>query len=90
MNKTELVAKISEATNLSKKDSEKAVDALVEEITAALKKGEVVKLSGFGAFQVKARKERIGTSPVTGEKIKIKATKTVGFKPSKTLKEEVA
>lgn len=90
MNKTELVVAVSEATNLSKKDSEKVVNAVFEEISTALKKGDVVKVSGFGAFQVKARKERMGTSPATGEKIKIKATKTVGFKASKTLKDLVA
>ena len=89
MNKAELVVAISEAIKLSKKDTEKVLDSFFEEVAHALEKGEVVKISGFGAFQVKSRKERIGASPVTGEKIKIPATKTIGFKPSKGLKDIV-
>ncbi len=89
MNKAELVVAVSESTKLSKKDTEKVIDAFFEEVAHALEKGEVVKVSGFGAFSVKSRKERIGTSPVNGEKIKIPATKTVGFKPSKSLKDLV-
>ncbi len=89
MNKAELIVAVGESTKLSKKDTEKVIDSFFEEVAHALEHGEIVKISGFGAFQVKSRKERIGTSPVDGQKIKIPATKTVGFKPSKSLKDLV-
>ncbi len=89
MNKLDLVNAVSEACNLSKKDADSAVSAIVSEISKALENGEEVKLSGFGTFLVKERKERVGTVPGTNEKITIPATKTVGFKPSKTLKDSV-
>lgn len=89
MNKQDLIVAVSETTRLSKKDTEKVIDTFFDEIKNALEKGEVVKISGFGAFEVKSRKERTGTSPVDGKPITIPATKTVGFKPSKGLKETV-
>lgn len=89
MNKAELVVAVSEATKLTKKEVEAVIDAAVEEASHALKKGDVVKVSGLGVFQVKSRKARVGTSPVDGKKINIPASKTVGFKPSKTLKDLV-
>ena len=90
MNKADLVVAISEAYGTSKKEAEKFIDILFEEIQQCLSRGEEVKISGFGAFQVKSRKSRIGTSPVGGhEKIVIPATKTIGFKPSKNLKASV-
>lgn len=89
MNKTELVVAVSEVTKMSKKDTERVVDAFFQEVCNALEHGDVVKISGFGAFTVKSRKARVGTSPVDGKKIEIPATKTIGFKPSKNLKELV-
>lgn len=89
MNKAELIVAVSESTKLSKKDTEKVVDTFFECVAHELEKGEVVKISGFGAFQVKTRKERTGVSPADGKKITIPASKTVGFKPSKGLKDIV-
>ncbi len=94
MNKAELVVVVSEICELSKKDVERVVDVLFDQMENTLRNGESVKISGFGVFQVKDRKERDGTSPVANkegkhERIKIPATKTVGFKPSKNLKESV-
>lgn len=87
MNKAELVVAVSETTQVSKREAEKIIEVVFEEIGHALEQGEVVKVSGFGTFQVKDRKARIGTSPVTGQKINIPATKAIGFKASKNLKE---
>jgi DNA-binding protein HU-beta len=89
MNKAELVAIVSEKVGLTKKDAEHAVSVLFDEIQKALEKGDSVKVSNFGVFTLKNRKERVGTSPVDGSKITIPATKTVGFKPSKNLKEVI-
>ncbi len=89
MNKLDLVNAVSEACSLSKKDAESAVNAVIAEVSKALENGDDVKLSGFGTFLVKERKERVGTVPGTNDKITIPATKTVGFKPSKNLKEAV-
>ncbi|MFA6755948.1 MAG: HU family DNA-binding protein [Bacilli bacterium] len=89
MNKAELVVAVADECGLTKKDAEKAVDVVFKLVQKELVKGESVKISNFGVFQVKHRKERKGTSPVTQKEIVIPATKTVGFKPSKTLKEAV-
>jgi len=87
MNKAQLSVIVSEKCNLTKRCAEKAVDCLFDEIQASLLKGDVVKISNFGGFQVKTKKQRVGTSPVNGKKITIPQTKTVSFKPSKNLKE---
>ena len=89
MNKSELVELVAEKTELSKKDSEKAVKAVLESITDGLVKGDKVQLVGFGTFEVRNRKAREGRNPATGEKIKIKALKVPAFKPGKALKEKV-
>ena len=90
MNKTELVAAVAESAGLSKKDTERVVNAALDTITAALCKGEKVQISGFGTFEVKDREARIGRNPHTKEAIEIPATKVPGFKASKTLKDTVA
>ena len=87
MNKTELVAAISDATNLSKKDSEAAVKAFTDVITKALKKGDKVQLVGFGTFEVAKRAAREGRNPQTGKAMKIKASKAPKFKEGKALKD---
>ena len=87
MNKTELVAAIAEKAELSKKDAESALSAMVEAITEALTKEDKVQLIGFGTFSVKERKARTGRNPATGATIKIKATKAVSFKVGSELKE---
>ena len=89
MNKSELVDLVAEKTEMSKKDSEKAVKAVLDSITEGLTRGDKVQLVGFGTFEVRSRKEREGRNPATGEKIKIKALKVPAFKPGKALKDKV-
>ena len=81
MNKTELVPAIAEKANLTKVDSKAALDATLEAITGALKKGDKVALIGFGTFQVVKKNARQGINPATKQKIKIAAKKVVKFKP---------
>ena len=90
MNKTELIAAVAESAGLSKKDTERVVNAALDTITTALCKGEKVQISGFGTFEVKDREARVGRNPHTKEAIEIPATKVPGFKASKTLKDTVA
>ena len=87
MNKSELVSAIAAPAGLSKKDAEKAVVAFMDEVTAALKKGDKVSLVGFGTFEVKQRAERIGRNPRTKEQITIPASKTPVFKAGKSFKD---
>ncbi|MBM4236138.1 MAG: HU family DNA-binding protein [Firmicutes bacterium] len=89
MNKQELIALVSEKANLSKKESEAAVTAVIEGITATLSKGEKVQLVGFGTFEVRQRQAREGRNPSTGETIKIAAQKVPAFKAGKALKDQV-
>ncbi len=89
MNKSELVDLVAEKAGMSKKDSEKAVKAVLDSITEGLVKGDKVQLVGFGTFEVRSRKEREGRNPATGEKIKIEALKVPAFKPGKALKDKV-
>lgn len=89
MNKTELVAAVAEKTGASKKDSEKAVNAVFESITNALVAGDKVSLVGFGAFEVKERPARIGRNPRTKEEIEIPASRAASFKVGKALKDAV-
>ena len=89
MNKTELVAAVAEKAGLSKKDSEKAVSAVFESITAALVAGDKVSLVGFGGFEVREREARIGRNPRTKEEIKIAASRAPAFKAGKALKDAV-
>ncbi len=90
MNKTELIAAVAEKTGLTKKDAERVVSTTFETVTATIKKGEKVSVSGFGIFEVKTREARIGRNPRTKEEIKIPATKLPAFKASKTLKDAIA
>lgn len=89
MNKNDLVAHVSAQAGLSKADSTKAVDAIFDGITASLKKGDEVRLVGFGTFAVTARAASEGRNPRTGQKIKIKASKQPKFKAGKGLKDAV-
>ena len=90
MNKTELVAAIADKAELSKKDSEKAVKALVEVITEELKKEHKVQLVGFGTFESRKRAARTGRNPQTGKEIKIAAKTVPAFSAGKKFKEAVA
>ena len=87
MNKTELIAAIAEKSNLTKTDSEAALNAMVDAISEALLKEDKVQLIGFGSFEVKHRAEKNGLNPRTKEKIVIPAAKVHCFKPGKALKE---
>ena len=90
MNKAELINAVAEKAGLSKKDTEVAVNSLIEVITAALKKGDKVQLVGFGNFEVKARAARTGRNPKTKEPINIPASKGPAIKAGKALKDAVA
>ena len=89
MNKSELVARIADLADLSKRDAEKALNSTVLAVQEALVKGEKVVLTGFGTFEVKKRKARVGHDPRTGEKIHIPELKAPTFKAGKVLKEKV-
>ncbi len=89
MNKSELIAAVAEKAALSKKDAEKAVNAVVAAVTDALVDGDKVQLVGFGTFEVRARDARTGKNPRTGEVIKIAASKVPAFKAGKALKDAV-
>ncbi len=90
MNKNELINAVSERANITKKDAEIAVSATFEAISDALCDGEKVQLVGFGAFEVKKRKARIGRNPKTKEAVEIPATKVPVFKAGKLLKDSVS
>lgn len=89
MNKSELVASIATDADVTKADAEKILNATIEVITKALKKGDKVQLIGFGSFEVRKRNARNGRNPRTGETIKIKASKAPAFVAGKSLKDSV-
>lgn len=89
MNKTELINAVAEASELSKKDATKAVDAVFDTILEALKAEDKVQLIGFGNFEVRERAARKGRNPQTGKEIKIAAKKVVKFKPGTELSKNV-
>ena len=89
MNKTELVAAAAEQTGMTKKDTEKALNAAFDVSASALSKGEKVQVSGFGIFEVKEREARMGRNPRTGEEIKIEASTAPVFKAGTQLKDSV-
>lgn len=89
MNKTELVASVATKAELSKKDAEAAVSAVIASITEALADGEKVSLVGFGTFEVKERAARTGLNPRTKEKIEIPASKSPAFKAGKAFKDAI-
>ena len=89
MNKTELVAAIADKTELSKKDSEKALKAFIDVVGEELKKGEKIQLVGFGTFEARTRNARTGKNPRTNEPIKIPAATVPAFKAGKAFKDAV-
>ena len=89
MNKTELVAAMADAAEISKKDAEKALKAFTDVVADELKKGGKVQLVGFGTFEVSERAAREGRNPQTGETMKIEASKAPKFKAGKALKDIV-
>ena len=89
MNKGDLIETVAKKLNCSSAEAERGVNAVFEGIKDGLEKGEKVTLVGFGTFKMRQRRARQGRNPQTGEPISIKATKTVGFKPGKVLKDSV-
>ena len=90
MNKTELIAIAAENAGLTKKDTERVMNAALDAITLALVRGEKVQLSGFGTFETKTREARVGRNPHTRESMEIPATRVPSFKASKALKDIVS
>lgn len=89
MNKAELIDAIASGAKLTKADAAKALDATIEAINKALKKGDRVQLIGFGSFSVTKRSARTGRNPQTGKEIKIPAKKVVKFKAGAELANSV-
>lgn len=89
MNKSDLIDAIAKSAELTKADAAKALDAITDSITGALKSGDSVTLIGFGTFKVSARAARTGRNPQTGKEIKIAARKAPAFTAGKALKEAV-
>ena len=89
MNKAELIEAMADAADISKAAASRALDGMVDAITAAMKEGDQVSLIGFGTFSVKERAARQGRNPQTGEAIQIKASKIPSFKAGKALKDAV-
>lgn len=89
MTKAELIDKIAATAGITKADAAKSLDATIDSVKSALKKGQKVTLVGFGTFSVSKRKARKGRNPRTGEEIKIPATKVPKFTAGKSLKDAV-
>ncbi|WP_257265428.1 HU family DNA-binding protein [Endozoicomonas sp. ONNA2] len=89
MNKSELIDAIAASADISKAAAGRALDAMINSVTGALKNGEQVVLVGFGTFSVKERAARAGRNPQTGEPIEIAAARIPGFKAGKALKDAV-
>lgn len=90
MNKTDLIASVAERSGLSKKDSEKAVAAVIDSIVEAVKEDDKVQLIGFGTFELRSRSERAGRDPRTNKPITIPACKVPAFKAGKGFKDAVS
>jgi len=89
MNKAEMVDAVAEKADMTKKDAEAAVNAVMDVIQEALEKGDKVSLVGFGTFEVRSRAARTGRNPQTKEEIRIPATKVPAFRAGKSLKERI-
>ena len=87
MNKAELIEAVAAAADLEKSAATRAVQAVIDSISDALKKGDQVVLVGFGTFAVKDRAARVGRNPATGAEIQIAASRVPGFKAGKALKD---
>jgi DNA-binding protein HU-beta len=90
MNKSQLIAAVASDSGLSKTDSARAIDSLIDTVTRTLKKGDEVSITGFGKFSVVKRGARQGVNPRTGERLKIKASKAPKFSAGATLKQAVS
>jgi Bacterial nucleoid DNA-binding protein len=90
MNKTELIEVVSSKAEITKAEAGRVVNAVLDAVNEGLKADGKVVLPGFGTFEVRSRTARVGRNPRTGEKIKIKASKTPAFKPGKGMKDNIA
>jgi DNA-binding protein HU-beta len=90
MNKSQLITAVSTDSGLSKVDSARAIDSLLDTVTRTLKKGDEVSITGFGKFSVVHRAARQGVNPRTGERVKIKASKAPKFSAGATLKQSIS
>ncbi|MFA7466997.1 MAG: HU family DNA-binding protein [Desulfotomaculaceae bacterium] len=90
MNKAELIASVAEKAEITKKDAEKAVAALLTTVEESLASGDKVQLVGFGTFEIRERAARKGRNPQTGEEISIAAAKVPVFKAGKALRDAVS
>ena len=89
MNKTQLIQKIAENGNMTKKDAEIALKAVIDSISDSVASGEKVQVAGFGSFDVKARDARMGRNPKTGEAVEIAASKRIVFTAAQSLKDKL-
>ena len=89
VNRTELIEAVSADTGLTTKQSEAAISALVYEITAGVRSGNPVRITGFGSFKLRQRPARKGRNPQTGATVKVKASKGIGFTPGVRLKADL-
>ena len=90
MNKNELIARVADSAGITKAGASKAVDGFIDAVTDSLRRGNEVRLVGFGTFCITHRKATEGRNPRTGEKIQIAAAKLPKFRPGKALKETVS
>ena len=90
MTKAELVSLVAERAGLTKREADKAVDAVVEVVGGTLGAGERVRVDGLGIFEVVERAAKVGRNPQTGQRIDVPPRKAVRFRPSKSLRERVA
>ncbi len=89
MQKREFISRVAAKTGVTKRDSERAMDAVFQTLTEALAEGEQLRISGFGIFETKARAPRTARNPRTGETIRLPAATALIFRPSKALKERL-
>ena len=89
MNKQDLIGQVADRAGLSRSDSSRAVETMLEVITSALKRGDEVRLVGFGSFSVTRRKASVGRNPRTGEPMQINASSQPKFRPGRILKDAV-
>ena len=87
MNKAQLISALTNTAKLSRRDADVAVNSIFDIIIDQLRQGEKVQIVGFGCFDVRERPARKGRNPMTGEAIEIEATRSVAFKPGKSLKD---
>jgi DNA-binding protein HU-beta len=89
MNKQDLIGQVADRAGLTRSDASKAVETMLEVVTSALKRGDEVRLVGFGNFSVTRRKASVGRNPRTGAPMQIKASSQPKFRPGRILKEAV-